>query len=176
MAMHVPCPSNFIAYARQCIALAESRENRRKEVDHWQEQVGVVLTFGAVPPSATLLVTLSVDGSRKLVAAASQDALVVGAHIPQRPSHMTEEEFETHEQCLQMQQKIKAGKNSSNNYSRHIAGYIRFWERREFDRAQQDATYTPTSAHPITVTKSCIFLKYECERPKVTRPACQVSF
>ncbi|KAL1710337.1 hypothetical protein EV121DRAFT_266619 [Schizophyllum commune] len=65
-----------------------------------------------------------------------------------------------------MAQKIKAGKNSSNNYPRHVAAYVKFWEDREFSRAQQDSAYISGAAHPITVTKACIFLKYECERPK----------
>ncbi|KAI5899021.1 uncharacterized protein SCHCODRAFT_02462607, partial [Schizophyllum commune H4-8] len=75
---------------------------------------------------------------------------------------------ETHATRTQMHYALKAGKASSKNYDRHVAAYERYWPQYQFERLQQSPGLPPVPAHPITATKTSIFLKYECNRRKNT--------
>ncbi|KAI4528904.1 hypothetical protein K525DRAFT_183116 [Schizophyllum commune Loenen D] len=90
------------------------------------------------------------------------------ASRPDKFSHMTAEEYATYETCVAMQEALKAGKASANNYGRHIAAYERYWLQYQHMRCNQDRNHVFQPAQPITATKVAIFLKYECERPKRT--------
>ncbi|KAL1671022.1 hypothetical protein EV122DRAFT_227217 [Schizophyllum commune] len=81
---------------------------------------------------------------------------------------MSAEEYETYETCVAMQEALKTGKSSANNYSRHVAAYEKYWLQYQHLRSHEDPTHVLQPAHPITATKVAIFLKYECERPKRT--------
>ncbi|KAL1664572.1 hypothetical protein GGF50DRAFT_114985 [Schizophyllum commune] len=87
---------------------------------------------------------------------------------PEQFSHMTAEEYATYETCVAMQESLKAGKASANNYGRHIAAYERYWLQYQHMRCNQDSSHLFQPPHPIRATKVAIFLKYESERPKHT--------
>lgn len=95
--------------------------------------------------------------------------------VPAEFSHMTAEEYETYETCVGMQEALKAGKSSAKNYSRHVAAYEKYWLQYQHFRCHEDSTYVFQPAHPITATKVAIFLKHECERPKVSKYALKTS-
>ncbi|KAL1697718.1 hypothetical protein EV121DRAFT_274906, partial [Schizophyllum commune] len=119
---------------------------------HTSEFVSLTPTAGATP-SQTVPSSATVPPSAP-------------STVPAEFSHMSAEEYETYEICVAMQEALKAGKTSANNYSRHIAAYEKYWLQYQHMRYQDDANHTFQPAHPITATKVAIFLKYECERPK----------
>lgn len=91
--------------------------------------------------------------------AITADCLKQQAQIMQQQTHTTR---------LALQEDTMSGKGTESAYARHLKLYLDFWNADQFLRVQNDPSWIPMNAQPITVTKVALFLKHESTRCKVS--------
>lgn len=100
------------------------------------------------------------------------------SHAPMQtvagPTLMERLTQETHHERLLQQEEMRTDKGTEVAYSRHLKNYETWWHLNQIWLINEDPTsqaMNPEPAHPITVTKAALFLKYESTREKVSMSA-----
>ena len=79
---------------------------------------------------------------------------------------------ESHNERLAQQEEMKSDKGTDVAYNRHLKRYETWWDLEQIRRINEledtiQPPLIPEPAHPITVTKVSLFMKYETTRMKV---------